>query len=674
MTNLLNKHTDTSSSGSRWKDMARWKRVLLFGVIGLLLIAIALGIWGAINIKHAKNLYNEALAAKDSFTYAQVAVGNQDFELAKQDLEEARVHFENAKDGLARFKVYKILPGVARQIKAVENVIDAGINLSNGMIELASLGEAVFAVIDTEGDADISIGDIDPEAKRAMLKELSDSKIELQAVKSEIELAVLLIEEIPEDGLMKQVKSAVEPIKQQLPLLEAVVDQVVPLAQTLPTIAGYPNEKTYLFLLQNNRELRPTGGFIGTYGIVELADGEIARFDTDNIYNLDNPAADHVTEPSPEPISRHTTTQNWLMRNINWSPDFPTTAKKAEEKYFEELEIAPETNALAVDSVDGVIAVTPTFIESLLTLTGPITVGGLTFDEENLFETLQHQVEFAYYEQGISDADRKEIVGDLASKLMDELFALEKSQFPELWTTFVNNVDQKQILIYLDDPITQRLVVEQNWAGEMKPYTGDFLMFVDANLAALKTDNVMERELTYNVTQEDGTYYGEARMLYRNTAFGIDGFHTRYRTHTRIYLPQGAELVGHSGFLTGDKLQNGQPTDPEVYDETFERDDGTTVTYTVVAGFIAIEPKNEGTLQIKYKLPNSVGTQIDRGEYELYVQKQAGTVAHTLRTSIDVGRSIKKGLPNDAFSIENDNKAVFDTTLLTDREISVNID
>lgn len=671
MTNILQTHSAETSSW--WARQPRWKKAILGVLLFILIIAVLLGIWGAINIKHAKSLYNEALAAKQSFTYAQVAVGNQDFPQAQKDLAEARGHFENAQDGLGRFAVYKTIPGVAKQIKAIENVIGAGINLSNGMIELSELGESVFAVIEEDGK-EVSIGDISPEKKREMLKTLSESQVQLQAVKSEIELAVLLIEEIPDDGLLKQVKSAIEPVKQQLPLLEAVVNQVVPLAQTLPTIAGYPKEKTYLFLLQNNRELRPTGGFIGTYGILKLDSGEISQFDTDNIYNLDNPAADYVTEPSPAPIAAHTSTKNWLMRNINWSPDFPTTAAKAEDKYFEELGLSKETSAIAVDSVDGVIAITPTFIESLLRLTGPLTVDGLTFNEENLFETLEHEVEFAYYEKGIDDADRKEIIGDLSSRLMDELFALEKSQFPQLWETFVDNVDQKQILIYVDDPITQQLVEEQNWSGEMRSYEGDYLMFVDANLAALKTDNVMERELTYSVSEDGGDYYGTANMLYRNTAQGFDGFHTRYRTHTRIYLPQGAQLVESSGFLTNDKLHNGVPTDPEVYEESFTHADGSTVTYTVVAGFIAVEPREEGTLRIRYRLPESVKKQVKNGEYHLYVQKQAGTLAHMLTATFDIGKKINSGLPNESFSIEGENKAVFSTTLLTDREISVNID
>ncbi|PIW37082.1 MAG: hypothetical protein COW24_02030, partial [Candidatus Kerfeldbacteria bacterium CG15_BIG_FIL_POST_REV_8_21_14_020_45_12] len=394
----------------------------------------------------------------------------------------------------------------------------------------------------------------------------------------------------------------------------------------------------------------------------KTADGELTTFETDNIYNLDNQAKDSVTEKSPGPIAQHTSTQNWLMRDINWSPDFPETARKAVEKYHEE--------GGSEADIDGVIAVTPSFIESLLTLTGPIKVDGLEFNDQNLFQTLEHQVEFAYVEQGKTDAERKEVIGDLASLIMDQIFDLPRSQFPELWSTFVENVDSKQILIYVNDPITQNLVIEQNWAGEMKYHNGDFLMFVDANLAALKTDDSMVRNLTYSVSQEGSDYYGTAEMHYKNTGW-FDGTHTRYRTHTRIYIPEGSELVEDSGFLTGDKTQNGVAVRPEVYEESFTHDDGQTSAFTVVAGFTSIEPHDEGVLRIKYRLPESVSSQIRSRDYNLYVQKQAGTEAHGLKVNFDVGKKVKTGKPLDIFEKIGENAVSFTGDLRHDRSLNI---
>lgn len=657
-----------SKRSTLWKKVSpktrRTLRIIAWfgGTFGVMLLF--LGLLVLINYGTARTVYAESIAAKQEFERAQTAIHFQDFDHATQALDSAESHFTSAHDALQSLHLLSLLPGIDVQLQTADNLLLAGINLSSGAATLTALAVKMNDVI-SEKEGDVTFGDISAEDKAELLKTLQESSPDLQAVKAEIALAVLLIEDIPEHGLLKPVKNAIAPLQQQLPLLEAVIDQVIPAAQSLPSIAGYPTEKTYLFLLQNNRELRPTGGFIGTYGILKVHNGEMTSFHTDNVYNLDAPLEGTITEPAPGPIAANTGTKQWFLRDINWSPDFPTTAQKAEEKYIEE--------GGAEQQIDGLIAVTPTFIESLLRLTGPITVKGIEFTDKNFFEKLEHQVEFAYAQQGIMDADRKDIIGELSTLLMERLFALPKSQFSKFWTTFVENVDEKQILIYVDDPLTQSLVIEENWAGEMKPYEGDFLMVVDANLAALKTDEKMERALSYTLSEKDGKFVGTAEMTYNNTTQNITKLYTRYRTYTRIYLPHGATLIEHSGFMTTDKIHRGRPATPEVFEEQFTRPDGSRVSYTVVGGFISIEPRSTGTLRLVYILPDSLQQQIADGEYELYVQKQAGTIDHGLSVKVDVGRRIREALPFDVLQETGDNNVSFETDLQTDREFHVEL-
>jgi hypothetical protein len=281
---------------------------------------------------------------------------------------------------------------------------------------------------------------------------------------------------------------------------------------------------------------------------------------------------------------------------------------------------------------------------------------------------LEYQVEFGYYHQGVSDADRKEVIGDLSSELMGRLLGMQRSELPKLWETFVQNVDSKQMLIYVDDPITQELVEEQNWGGEMKHSDGDFLMVVDANLAALKTDEKMERDLSYSVSRQGNDYVGTATMHYNNTTQRVSNFYTRYRTYTRIYLPAGSTLISAEGFLTNDvKVNHGVPTEPTVNEETFSRPDGSTVSYTVVEGFTSIEPLEQRDLKITYTLPEKVKKQIESGKYDLYVQKQAGTIDHGLNVSIDIGRGITLTSPLDISPEHVDNRMSIQTDLTQDR-------
>lgn len=660
MTNLLNSFHITKTNGK--KKVAPWKRRLVYLVVFFILLLLALLVWALFNIANAKAAVASGLAAKQSFEYAQVAIGDQDFEQAKIDLQEARQHFVVAQEEFAAFRVFKAIPYANRQVLAVERIMEAGTRLADGLYTLAGIGEQVNAVIAEEGK-NVSFGDVTPEDKAAVLKALAESTVELQSVRSDIELAVLAIEDIPDEGLLEPVREAVVPIKEQLPLLEGVITQAIPLAQSLPSILGYPEEKTYLFLLQNNNELRPTGGFIGTYGILVLNSGEIQKFFTDNIYNLDNQAKDTITEPSPLPIAQHTSTQNWLLRNINWSPHFPETAQKAISKYYEEG--GEEVG------VDGVIAVTPDFIASLLELTGPITIENIEFKGDTFQNQLQYESQIGFAEDGLDDSQRKDVIGALATQLLDQLFGLPRSEFASIWEAFRTSVDEKEILIYIENPITQQLIVEQNWAGEMKAYESDTLMVVDANLAALKTDDVMQRNITYSVAEEDGELVGTMQMKYFNDG-QFDVFHTRYRTWTRVYIPHGAEVIEANGFVVGDN-RNRRDVPAEVYEEQFREADDSVVPYTVVAGFLSIEPKESRTLTIKYKLPDSIKKQVRDGRYTLSVQKQPGTDAHGLVINFDIGREIIAADPLDKTTQSGENTVSINTDLLQDRIFEIDL-
>lgn len=650
-TNILRPDHGESQEFSKVLKKTRKKKVILWTTIVVVVILGWVGFVAATDIGPAKLAKAHAQNGKNAFQAAQEHVLKQEFSQAKVKLLEAEQNFSAAQEDVDKLGDLKIIPGVRRQILAIEKVLDAGIHIAVALQNVCEVGQEVASVINNQSD--VSLNEISPEQKREMLKKMYEAPPQLKAAQVEIDLATQSMEEIPEKFLLKQVKDAVQPIKDSLPLLKSVIDQAVPLAETFPVIAGYPTEKTYLFLLQNNRELRPTGGFIGTYGILKMKDGEITEFATDNIYNIDNIGKDKTNIQAPDPIIQYTGNRQWLMRDSNWSPDFPTSAQKAEEFYH--LEGGPE------QKIDGTIAVTPTFIETLLELTGPIEADGITFNAENLFETLQYQVEFGYARAGISDADRKEVIGTLSTKLMDQLLSMPQSRFPDLWQTFVKNVEQKHILIYLKDPNVQQLVVEENWAGEVKQVSGDYVLFIDANLAALKTDSVMERSIEHTLKEDNGQYLATTTIHYKNTG-SFTNITTRYRTYTRLYIPLGSSLISASGYVTADRLQGGTPTQPIVSEE---------LGYTVIGGFTAIEPGEEGTMSVVYQLPESVAEQLRQGSYSLYVQKQAGTIAHGLVVDLDIGRAIKVFNPLDTGVKMGDNRVRFETDLSVDRSLSV---
>ena len=65
-----------------------------------------------------------------------------------------------------------------------------------------------------------------------------------------------------------------------------LLDQYRELDDVLPGLLGWGGEKRYLVLAQNPAELRPSGGYTGTVGVVTLRDGEIVEQRFMDTYDL----------------------------------------------------------------------------------------------------------------------------------------------------------------------------------------------------------------------------------------------------------------------------------------------------------------------------------------------------------------------------------------------------
>lgn len=595
--------------------------------------------------------YEYGIQGRDKFLTAQEQLLNQEFTEAHNSLENAIDSFELASTEFNKFKWLRILPFIGSQVSAVNNLLEAGIVTGESIKKINDL--VIGIVIPLQQKDEISLSTLTEEQTEQLLRSIHEAKLELEESKALIDDAVVFINKIPNTGLISKLQDAVSPLKENIPPIQSAIDQAISASQIIPSIAGYPEEKTYLFLLQNNTELRPTGGFIGTYGILKVENGDITQFATDNTYNLDKPAEAWLSEEPPWPLTRYNAVFEWFFRDSNWSPDFPTAAEKAE--WFYHKERGPEKD------IDGIIAVTPTFIQSLLTLTGEISVNGLTFTEENLIETLQYQVEQGFLRQGLEESERKEIIGVLSKKILDTVLDLPKNRWPDLWEVFSKDVTEKQIFIYSKDSYVQNFILKENWGGAIRNVEHDSLAIIDANLASLKTDPAVERSINYLIRRDRNNTIADLVITYSNVG-SITWKTTRYRTYVRIYVPEGSTLLTSSGSMVDCKL-----SEEGSVDVTNELDK------TVFGTFICIEPDEEKTLSFKYKLPNTIGEQIANGSYSLLVQKQGGAAHYPLTLDLQLDKQPTEILGIDSESITMDNGILITTELSEDRLVNIEL-
>lgn len=603
-------------------------KLLPYFIIVILILAIAIGIFAGVSIApyyaSLKAVYAAGLNGQAELTAAQDFIVKQDFKSALASLTAAEQSFAAAKKGLAvasEAAVFRSAP-VKNQLTVAEEVIDIGAIVARSLKNLTAIGVEMQDTLKIEK---LSWQGISAEKKEQMLAIMVSSVDELEAASAEFALAGEKLVDINRRQPLFIFDKAVNPLREKIPKVQKAFADSVTMAKLLPAFAGYPAERTYLFILENNREMRPSGGFIGTYGILKIENAEIKTFFTDNSYNLDQPFNTKLNIESPAPMKQYMNQPKWFFRDSNWWPDWPTSAEQAE--WFYEQEGGKE-------KLDGVIAITPTVIENLIGVLGEFKVGDMVFNQKNFWEKLQYEVEFGYNEKGVATSDRKDIIGDLGQQMLARLFTLPMSEWTELIDLVSEEVKQKQILLYFNDAPMQALAVENGWAGQVKDFSGDYFMLVDANLAALKTDSVMARTVKYTLTPESGTdgYVAEAAVTYQNLGT-FSWKTTRYRTYTRLYVPAGSELVGV--WAGGQALHaiDVLPGKVDVFDEFGKRAFGV---------FFEVEPQKAKTVVWKYKLPDSIAAQIKNGDYSLLVQKQPGIIDFNLQLDLRFAQKIKQ--------------------------------
>lgn len=370
-------------------------------------------------------------------------------------------------------------------------------------------------------------------------------------------------------------------------------------------------EKKILVLFQNNMEIRPGGGFIGAFGIISIKDGKVISIETHDLSNFDARIPD--TEKPPYPMEQTLGIKSWKLRDSNFSPDFQTNAKKAEDFYY---------MGNGQEKFDGVIGITANMLTSVLKVTGPIEIEGYpgTYDSENAMISLEYQVEKAFEEQGIERGERKSVINDLAIEIEKRIFDLSTSQKLELANILLEDLKKKDVQLYFKDPSLQRVVEEAGWTGNVdREWTNDFLMISDANLGAFKSDYYVKRSIDYTVDFTSEKPIAHLIINYSHTAKQKDWMTRDYLSYLRVYAPEGAWFIGGTNF---DSPQYGNELGKKYF-----------------GSIVKVPIGSSKKVEITYSLPEN----INPDGYALKIQKQAGIND----VPVDVHIISKNGLRND---------------------------
>jgi len=562
-----------------------------------------------------KSAVSNALNGRDDISASVIAVKNRNWSVALSQAQMAEDKFTEAIASLDETRNNKTVSSIAviqNQVDDLEYLCKTAEILSRSLVDGISLISEMDGIY--SGSKGGNFANLNTTDKNHLLKLVYESGPELNGLKANLDLAQLNIDKIHKIGILFPVYKKISDINLELNQASEILDQLIPLTKILPILGGYPEQNKFLIILQNNDELRPAGGFIGAYGILISQNGEIVSIKTDDSYHVDMPAVGKWNYPAPEPVSKYLKVTNWYFRDSNWSPDWPQSSEKMIEIFNGENMAIGQ----AKDDFSGVIGITPDLIANLLRITGPITLNGETYNENNLQTLLQYNVEVAYKDEDISSWNRKNIINDLIAELKTRLFNLPTNRWNEVLNSVENDIAAKNIQLYFTNNGQEDLARDLNISGELVKETGnsDYLMVVDANLASFKSDAVVQKNINYTVKYDNNNELTSSLNLNYKHSGDFNWRTTSYHSYTRIYVPYGSESVSLSGI------------DEKDSDLSIVNND--KLNKTVIGFYWTIEPGTNKEINLKYKLPENIKKAITAdNSYNLIWQKQAGSRAKT---------------------------------------------
>ena len=442
--------------------------------------------------------------------------------------------------------------------------------------------------------------------------ELNKSQTYIISANNEIQLAKANFSYVKKDSLPKQILPFLDKYETYLTRLSSDLQILSVTSSDINSLLGIDTPKTYILWFQNSNELRPTGGFIGSYGVLTLDKGKIIGLNIDDIYNPDGQIDVKNIRVAPAKIVSDALAEDRMyLRNSNWSPDLAISAKDFSDLYSRVTGVTP----------DGIIAVDLYFVKNLLEAVGPLYLA--SYDEEinadNLYERAQYHSDFNYKE-GVSE--KKAFLTILGGKLLETIFGLDNSKMVPLLSTVYKSLDEKHLAVTFNNNSANIFLSNRNWNGNLIPATHDYLYIVNANLGGTKANYYVKNDYSYKVSSQtrDGLLRGNVILNYKHTGKDMSWPGGPYKDYVRVLVQKGSKITNAS--IT---YNNSNPV--SILDKIVV---ATLDPYDSFEYFFTLNPSDNASISIEYDLPVSLSLNKSFKEYGLFWQKQPGTQEDTV--------------------------------------------
>ncbi len=621
------------------KQMPRaWKHVGMGIGIAIVVILIVVGAWQGWQIYQTAQAIQQDVHALETFAAQALAVEPQNLDV--EEVEEAAAHLSTLRASLHLLhRQITPLLSIAPFLKWVP-VYGGDLSQAPLLLDYATqvvtaadnMVRAVLPLLEKMTDDSHS-----PLEALANLQEINSPLLEMQVA---LTRARLMRNQIEDTRLSEATRLLLE--RKVDPFLVKMEDllpsnDLLALVQLVPRLVGAAGNgpQTYLLLIQNEDELRPTGGFLTAVGRLTLTNGKLTQVNFEASYLVDD-----FTKPYPRPpwqLREYMRSDIFLFRDANWFTDFPTTVQWVKFFYAYSRPFP----------VAGVLTIDQHALVEILRVVGPVAVP----DEEQLI-TADNVLNYLRSERAVllkpaapqRLEDRKRFIARLATPLLEKINSRQGYDLSALVKTILQLLDQKHILLFFEDPEAQALIRQRGWDGDLHPKNGeDFLMAVDANVGFNKTNALVDRSLSYQVDLRiPQSPFSHLRVSYTNKVpVAVECYqlpasvgkgvpqpneypmYDCYWVYLRVYMPAGSELLSSTPY----PVPAGRTLREEAVPARTDLLGNENIAGVAVFGTLLVIPPGETlATTFDFRLP-AIAHQVgeNRWQYRLTVQKQPGT-------------------------------------------------
>lgn len=615
------------------------------------IIAVVLTVSSLVLVTDATNRVQAAMTSLQRV----ISTTNFESELTLSDYERLRGAVGDLENNLisARNQLRFLRPfaGVNQNLGATLEAMEAAVHLSDaGEKMLRGLQPAVFFLLSNEGEGNLALSSSERLVELLRVGQTEFASAEESLVAAREIIAGLSLGDLAPDLVLNFFD--LTQYADNLSRANAVLRQSPDL---LTSALGLSGTQTYLILSQNSDELRPSGGYIGTYGWMTVRNGQIVDYQY-------SPTTATSPNPPPALLAGDITIPDWWLQydqpiyaawDGSWSADFGATAERA--SWFYNQGNNPQA------PVHGVIGIDIIGFERILAALGSVVVPGYP---DVITPANFRQVVYGIRESNEGDTPHKRFIARLYQQIFTDWQAASVSPgtSARILNTLLSALSEKHIMLYFANPELENAVRLLGWAGEQQSAVEhDYLMVVDANLGN-KSNRSINRQVTYDVDiGADGTLHNRVAVMYEYLARTAENdpaidprFHgpLDYNNLLQVFAPASSILAG-------------QGTEPR------------TVTLPEHTNFVArvrVPYDSSERFQLTYQTPALVR---EIGNYRLYrllLQKQPGTAGDsiTVQVMLPAGTAIVNVEPEPAARFDLERTILeFRLPLVTDRWIEI---